>query len=150
MYRQGRYKKRNTVVVGAMQLTSIYEVPDADQILYSLLRERPPEAAISHKEMPTFEENVEFIDSIPYKAWYFIKNDRNTIVGTVYLTRDNEVGLFVFKKHHRHGYGREAVELLRMIHRCPLFADIAPKDTKSKAFFETMGFKPIQIVYLLD
>ena len=58
-----------------MNLISIYERPDRALVLHQLLEEREPEANISHKAMPSWEEHVRFVESKPYEAWYFIDTE---------------------------------------------------------------------------
>jgi hypothetical protein len=53
-----------------MRLVSVYDVPDAEDILYVLLEQRTPEQSISHRKMPTLPEHRAFIKSKPYLAWY--------------------------------------------------------------------------------
>jgi RimJ/RimL family protein N-acetyltransferase len=132
-----------------MQLVSVYHTEGADQILYNLLAERPVYSRISHKGMPTMKEHQAFMRSIPYQAWYLILVNE-AAVGSVYLTRAREVGLFVFKTHQGEGVGREALRLLREKHPGPLFANINPGNRQSRNFFVRNGFKLKQVTYALE
>ena len=62
--------------------------------LYELLKERTPEVNISHKEMPTYKKHVKFVISKPYAAWNIIyyKNEK---IGSIYLSKQNEIGMFL-------------------------------------------------------
>jgi hypothetical protein len=63
------------------------------EFLYDLLLQRNPDANISHKKMPTYEEHVNFVKSSPYSKWYIIEVDGKR-AGTIYLTKQNEIGIF--------------------------------------------------------
>ena len=131
-----------------MKLESVYLRDDAQEILYSLLKERTPEQSISHKQMPSWEDHVAFIKSEPYQAWYLIEvNDE--IVGSIYLSKQREVGLFLFEKFKGQGYGRQALARLKYLHPGRLLANINPKNEASRKFFEREGFKLIQQTYEL-
>ena len=66
------------------------------EFLYWILGQRNPETNISHGKMPTFKKHEKFVASKPYKKWYVIKflDER---IGSIYLSYQNEIGLF-FKK----------------------------------------------------
>lgn len=126
------------------------KVTDLDhKFLFLLLKERDPRANISHLKMPTFSEHVKFVRSKPYTAWYVIKN-KNQKVGSIYLSKQNEVGIFLKKELQKHGIGKIALENLIKRHpRKRYLANINPKNTKSRDFFTKNGFKLIQYTYEL-
>jgi RimJ/RimL family protein N-acetyltransferase len=129
-----------------MRLTSIYERPDRAQILHQLLEEREPDQNISHKAMPTWDEHVRFVESRPYQAWYFI--DDNGIVGACYLSKQNEIGVFVSKQHRGKGYGPWAIEAIMLKHgKRRYLANINPRNARSIELFRNLGFKQIQATY---
>lgn len=117
-------------------------------VLYKLLAERSPEANISHREMPTLEQHRQFVTRRPYEAWYFIEAEPG-IVGSVYLTRAREIGIFIFIKHRRRGYATVAIEALRGLHPGPLLANVAPGNDRSHDFFFKLGARLIQHTYEL-
>jgi RimJ/RimL family protein N-acetyltransferase len=127
-----------------MQLKSVYKVPDHVRVLHALLAERTPEQAISHKAMPSFEEHAAFIASHPYRTWNFILNDAADTVGAVYLTREREIGVFVFAQHRGHGYGRWAVEALMKRWPGRFLANVNPRNPVSRRLFESFGFVHVQ------
>lgn len=132
-----------------MNLVSVYDREEAAGILYDLLSERDIEkVGISHKRMPSYEEHIAFIRSEPYQAWYLIEDAG--YVGSIYLTRQREVGLFIFIEQQGKGYGRLAIELLRAKHPGKLLANINPANCRSIRFFETLGFEHIQNTYALS
>ena len=139
--------------MATIELISVYEELVAYSILYDLLAERTPEQSISHKKMPTHSEHIEFVYSKPYKAWYLVVEESEGYVGAVYLSRQNEIGVGIFKAHRGKGYGEAAVkELMR---RCPLpegeryLANVNPKNEISRSLFEKLGFTKIQETYSL-
>lgn len=130
-------------------LKDVYTEPLAKVVLWELLNQREPYQNISHRKMPTWEEHIAFVESKPYKAWYLIKNDEKW-VGAIYLSKMNEIGIFIFKQSQSKGVGKDAVNELMKLHPSERFlANIAPHNIKSINFFEGMGFKMIQRTYEL-
>jgi RimJ/RimL family protein N-acetyltransferase len=127
-----------------MNLTSIYARPDRALVLYRLLEEREPEHNISHKAMPSWDEHVRFVESRPYQAWYFII-DGDDILGACYLSKQDEIGVFVGKPHRGKGHGPWAIQAIMLRHGNRRYlANISPKNTKSAEIFRNMGFRHIQ------
>lgn len=113
------------------------------QFLYGLLEERRPWQNISHKKMPTFEEHIKFVDSKPYKHWYLIKRDlSNEYIGAVYISKQDEIGLFLLDKHQHKGFGKIVLDGLYIIHSDIgiFYANIAPLNSASMSFFCNNGF----------
>ena len=120
------------------------------QFLYELLKERDPVVNISHREMPSFEKHREFVDSLPYKCWYIIHADDDPI-GSVYLTHQNEIGIFILKARQGHDYGKQAICLLMNMHPGMRFlANINPHNSRSINVFEGLGFNLIQLMFAKD
>lgn len=112
--------------------------------LYGLLAEREPYQNISHKEMPTFQQHVEFVKSKPYKEWFVIYDtEQKRRVGSVYLSKNNEIGVFINKNQRKKGFARKA--LLQTMeyfnHVREIKANIAPTNSTSICFFVNLGFK---------
>ena len=124
-------------------------------LLYTLLEERTPEQSISHKKQPTFPEHIAFVDSLPYKHWYLIRED--DWLGAIYINEVEypqetirEVGISLFNKYRGKGYGTEALKMLMERHPGNLYANINPDNYPSKMFFtEKFGAKLIQQTYAL-
>ena len=131
-----------------MRLIDVYTEPAAPFVLYDLLKERTPEQSISHKRMPDLDEHCRFFESRPYVAWYLIE-DNGRLVGSAYITKRREVGIFIFKDQHRKGYATLALAELRAKHPGNLLANINPMNAASIALFEGLGFKHIQNTYEL-
>jgi RimJ/RimL family protein N-acetyltransferase len=118
--------------------------------LYNLLKERDPRANISHKKMPTYEQHVKFVLSKPYSKWYVILKSGKS-VGSVYLTQNNEIGIFIKKDSQDSGIGHNALKLLiKKNPRDRYLANVSPKNKKSIRFFKNNGFKLIQHTYSLE
>lgn len=116
--------------------------------LYALLAERQPHESISHRSMPTREQHFEFVRSMPYAAWYvFEGEDGGILAGSVYLTRQREIGVSVLRAHQGQGHGRRAVlEIMRRHAGGHFLANINPANEASIALFRKLGFGgPIQI-----
>ena len=119
------------------------------KFLYELLLERDPVANISHKKMPTYDEHVKFVTSKPYLRWYVVFYNGKK-VGSSYLTKQNEIGIFVKKELQEKGIGSQILELV-MEKNGPgrYLANISPKNKKSIKFFKNHGFNLIQYTYEL-
>ena len=130
-----------------MKLVSVYVAPNATETLYELLAERTPDMNISHRAMPDWEDHVAFVASKPYAAWYVIDVPDVGRVGSVYLTKQREVGLFIFARHRGKGYGKQALAMLRERHPGRLLANIAPGNAPSHRFFVANGGRLIQQTY---
>ena len=81
--------------------------------LYELLGERGPWMNISHREMPSYEDHVNFVMSKPYSKWYIIKTNEQKI-GTIYLSKQDEIGIFLKKNMNGKGIGQKALILWSM------------------------------------
>jgi RimJ/RimL family protein N-acetyltransferase len=129
-----------------MRLVSVYERPDRAQLLYNLLEERAPEVNISHKAMPSWDEHVQFVESKPYQAWYFIED--GPTVGACYLSKQDEIGVFIFKEHQGKNYATWAIETLMMGHgKRRYLANISPQNGTSMKLFRNLGFRHVQNTY---
>ena len=128
-----------------IELKLIAGVREAATILYALLKERTPDQSISHREMPTLEEHINYVRSEPYKAWFLIvSKEKDAVVGACYLTDQNELGVAIFKKDQRNGYAREALIELMSMFKGPFLANINPKNNASRSLFEGLGFSHVQ------
>jgi len=120
-----------------------------NKFLYNLLKERDSNVSISHKKMPTYSEHIKFVASKPYFRWYIIEYD-NKKSGSIYLSKNNEIGVFVKKSFRGNKIGENAMRLL--IEKYPkskYFANINPKNKKSIKFFKKFKFKSIQHTFEL-
>jgi RimJ/RimL family protein N-acetyltransferase len=124
-----------------VKLLDVHTVSRADSLwrLWDLLSEREPQDNISHEMMPAWSEHIAFVDSRPYKAWYFIVVDE--IVGTIYLSRFKEISWSIFKRYRSYDYAAEAVELLMKAHPCPFYlANVNPPNEPKIATLKKLGF----------
>lgn len=137
---------------GAGSIARLVSVSFSDhdlRILYNLLAERTPDQSISHKRMPTWEEHRAFVLSVPHPVWYLVFNRSATPVGSVYLTRQREIGVSIFRRYHRAGYGRAAVVELMRRHPGRFLANVAPGNVASMRLWESLGGRQIQVTYEL-
>ena len=121
-----------------------------NEFLYDLLKNRNPNVNISHKKMPSFKEHIKFVNSKPYSKWYIIKQN-NEKVGSIYLSKQNEIGLFLKNNVQGQNIGTKALKLLIIKNQKKrILANINPKNKKSIKFFEKNGFKLIQFTFELE
>lgn len=134
-----------------MILEDVYAQPYAPSILHDLLFERTGDVAvnISHRAFPPWTEHVEFVESRPYAHWYLLRVE-TVCVGAVYLTKADEIGVHIFRKYQGNGYGGEAVQMLVKRHPRPSYrANINPRNERSIALFQRLGFTLLQHTYEL-
>jgi RimJ/RimL family protein N-acetyltransferase len=114
--------------------------------LYDLLAERTPQESISHKEMPTMAEHAKFVRSNPYTFWALVQVGTE-YVGSVYISKQRELGISIFQKHRGHGYATRALQMAMEKLPGKFLANISPFNQKSVELFEKLGFKLIQQTY---
>lgn len=79
------------------------------------------------------------------------KEDMQTMVGSIYLSFQNEIGISIAKKHRRKGYAKAAIKKLIEISQEKFFlANINHLNVKSSNMFENMGFELLQETYKLE
>lgn len=118
--------------------------------LYALLSQREAYQNISHKSLPKWEDHVSFVNSKPYKDWFIIYDTQTKDrVGSIYLSKDNEIGIFLSKGHRKKGYGRRALQALMEYYTDTkeLKANIAPMNSGSICFFVNLGFNWYETMY---
>ena len=117
------------------------------KFLYDLLKERDPSANISHKKIPIYAQHKKFVMSKPYSKWYIIEYNRKKI-GSIYLSKQNEIGIFLKKEFHALGLAYEALKLIMKKNpRKRFLANVSPKNKKSMKFFKQNNFQLIQYTY---
>jgi len=117
--------------------------------LYKLLNNRKNHVNISHKKMPTYNQHMKFVLSKPYSSWYIIMF-KNQKVGSVYLSKQNEIGIFLIDEMIGKGIGVKALKLLMEKNsKSRYLANINPKNKESIRFFKKIGFEIIQHTYEL-
>ena len=127
---------------------SLKSVTNSDvKFLFDLLKERDPCANISHKKMPTYSQHTKFIKSKPYSKWYIILKSKQKI-GSIYLSKNDEIGIFLSKKFQGKNVGSFALnELIKKNPRKRFLANVNPKNKKSISFFKNNNFKLIQYTF---
>ena len=124
---------------------SLRTITNSDtEFLFKLLKERDPRANISHKKMPSYNQHVNFIKSKPYTKWYIIMKYKEK-VGSIYLSKNDEIGIFLSKNYQGRNVGNYALtELIKKNPRKRYLANVNPKNKKSILFFKNNNFKLIQ------
>ena len=127
---------------------SLKSVTNSDvKFLYDLLKERDPRVNISHRKMPTYSQHTKFIKSKPYSKWYIILKSKQKI-GSIYLSKNDEIGIFLSKKFQGKNVGNSALnELMKKNPRKRFLANVNPKNKKSISFFKNNNFKLIQYTF---
>jgi RimJ/RimL family protein N-acetyltransferase len=127
---------------------SLKSVTNSDiKFLFDLLKERDPRVNISHRKMPTYSQHTKFIKSKPYSKWYIILKSKQKI-GSIYLSKNDEIGIFLSKKFQGKNVGNSALnELIKKNPRKRFLANVNPKNKKSISFFKNNNFKLIQYTF---
>ena len=117
--------------------------------LYDLLKNKDPNANISHKKMPSYDEHVEFVMSKPYTNWYIIECDKKN-VGTIYLSKQDEIGISINNDYEYDQIVKPALKLLMKLNqRKRYLANTSPKDVSAQEFLLKNGFTGLEYVYEL-
>ena len=117
------------------------------RFLYNLLKERNPNMNISHKKMPTYSEHIKFVRSKPYTKWNIIEYGKQKS-GSIYLSKNNEIGIFLKKRFQGKNIAQESLKLFMKTNpRKRYLANVNPKNIISQKFFKKNGFKLIQYTY---
>ena len=129
-------------------LISLKSVTNSDvKFLFDLLKERDPRVNISHRKMPTYSQHTKFIKSKPYSKWYIILKSKQKI-GSIYLSKNDEIGIFLSKKFQGKNVGNFVLnELMGKNPRKRFLANVNPKNKKSISFFKNNNFKLIQYTF---
>ena len=116
--------------------------------LYELLKERPDNINISHKEIPSYEQHKKYVSSKPYDVWFIIW--KNSIrVGSIYKTKLGEIGIFVKKEYQRQGIAKNTIPMIYGYGVGNNIANVNPLNIKSICLFKQLGFEHIQNTYKL-
>ena len=115
--------------------------------LYDLLKNKDPNANISHKKMPSYDEHVKFVMSKPYTNWYIIEYEKKN-VGAIYLSKQDEIGISINNDYEYDQIVKPALKLLMKLNqRKRYLANTSPKDVRSQEFLLKNGFIGLEYVY---
>ena len=149
-----------------IKFKDVYSVPGAVDLLWALMltrsREEDQHTNISHRQMPTFEQHLEFVRSKPYYLWFLIfvpDPDLDKYIGSINVTERNEIGIVLCPEYRGRGFGRDAVHhLLQVYPPLPAIpskrpghfvANINPKNEASIRLFTSLGGVHISNTYKL-
>lgn len=149
--------------VGAViRLVAVQKVERYIELLYDMLKERSgnPDINISHASLPSFTDHKKFVLKGPYHRWYFGVGKDNKVIGAIYMTTSNEIGIQVLRAHQGQGYGKQMLRRFLDEHQ-PLpavagmrsgrfVANINPNNEVSIKLFTGMGAKLMQHTYRFD
>ena len=115
--------------------------------LYDLLKNKDPNANISHKKMPSYDEHVEFVMAKPYTNWYIIEYDKKN-GGAIYLSKQDEIGISISNDYEYDQIVKPALKLLMKLNqRKRYLANTSPKDVSAQEFLLKNGFTGLEYVY---
>ena len=122
--------------------------------LYELLKNR--KFNISNQKLPTFREHKLFVLNNPYRAWYLIEVNK-LFVGTMYLLKDNCVGIYVDEQNK---YviekiiewvlrNKKPLPAIKSVRASDFHINIAINNKMMSSVLRKMGATPIQLTYSL-
>ena len=115
--------------------------------LYELLKNKDPSTNISHKKMPSYDEHIEFVMLKPYTNWYIIECDKKN-VGSIYLSKQDEIGISIDNDYEYDKIVRPALKLLVKLNpRKRYLVNVSPDDIRSQEFLLKNGFTGLEYVY---
>ena len=118
------------------------------RFLYDLLSYRKPTENISHKKMPTYRLHEKFIKSKPYSKWYIIVFN-NQKIGSVYLSKMNEIGIHLKDKKYEGQFGEIISIIKKKNPRLRYLVNINPNNNALRKTIKKNNFKLIQHTYEL-
>ena len=116
------------------------------------MSERKQFENISHKKLPSYNNHVKFIKSKPYAKWLLIEC-REKILGSVYLSKNNEIAIWIKKdiKDYKMKIRKKILEeVITKFTRKKYLTNINPRNKKIINFYKKNGFKLIYSTFQLD
>ena len=142
-----------------IEFVDVHSTPGAPDFLWDLMlaRQEEDEFNISFT-MPTREEHEAFLRSTPFNFWC-LAIDAEECLAYISAGWRNEIGIVLDPDVRDQGYGKKI--LTKFLAECrPLpeekgqrpgyfVANINPKNYRSIALFDSLGFTPVQTTYAL-
>lgn len=123
--------------------------------LYESLINR--EFNVSNIKIPSFDEHKNFVLNHPYRVWVIIQISQKS-VGTIYIQRDNTIGLHVDKncskfipKILKEIFQKwSPLPAIKSVRSNKFLINVASKDYSTARTLEKFGAKKIQTTYRFD
>lgn len=134
------------------RLVRVKKVKTHIKELYKLLKTR--KFNISNKNLPNFAEHKSFVINHPYRLWYLIEVKKK-YVGTLYLLKDNCIGLYLREKYKKF-IKKIIIQILQNVKPLPeiksirskdFFINLAINDKNSSKQLLKLGAKKLQTTY---
>ena len=113
------------------------------------MSERKQFENISHKKLPSYNNHVKFIKSKPYAKWLLIEC-REKILGSVYLSKNNEIAIWIKKsvRDYKMTICKKILqEIITKFTRKKYFANLNPRNKKMIDFYKKNGFELIHFTF---
>ena len=138
--------------MGKIQLEKVTTSENHKKILFNLLQQRA--FSISRDHNILFSDHSKFVDNHPYRAWFLIKYDAETI-GSAYVVKDNSIGIDLAE--NKLMYVEKTLELLmdkfqplkgnNSIRNKNFFINASYKNKPLMQVLESLNYTPLQISY---
>ena len=127
------------------------------EILFEHLKEflETPDASTTGNPLPSFENSKQFVmkyltknEDHEYDKWYMVINEKEEILGNVYIKKDNTIAYHIIKKYQKQGFGETSVKLLMKENpRKTYFAVVNMKNEPSIQFIKKLKFKEKAFIF---
>lgn len=136
--------------MSVIQKIELKSVKKSDlNFLFELLHERKWIENISHKKIPTYKKHVEFVMSKPYIKWYIIYKE-NQRIGSIYLSKQNEIGIHLIKKNKTIPILSDSIKILMVKNpKSRYLVNVSPKNLLLLKLLKKQRFKLLQQTYEL-
>ena len=138
----------------SVRLVRIKNTKEHIDALYALLKSR--KFNISNHRIPSYAEHKLFVMNNPYRAWYLIEVNKK-YTGTVYLLKDNCVGIYAGEKNadvikyviRWILKNKSPLPGIKSVRPSNFFINLAPANKYMSLILKKMGATPIQVTYTL-
>ena len=117
------------------------------KFLYRLLAERNEIENISHRKMPTYQEHVEHLQTIPVKQYVIYTEGEKKPIGYLSFSDKGEIGLHFIKEEDTDENKEEVLRSVLKDKGQKYFINIAPRNKSLQVAAEKCGFRLIQYTY---
>ena len=141
-------------IMSKLKLTRVNNSNEHKKELFNLLKMR--NFLISHEGKISFSTHCQFVEDHPYRQWFFIEFC-NKIIGSVYISKDNSLGIDLNKENLKHLKGvldilfqkYKPLKSIPSVRSKEFFINVSDKNIPLQEALKKLKYVPIQISYQL-
>ena len=141
-------------IMSKLKLTRVNNSNEHKKELFNLLKMR--NFLISHEGKISFSTHCQFVEDHPYRQWFFIEFC-NKIIGSIYISKDNSLGIDLNKENLIHLAGTlnilykkyKPLKGINSVRNKNFFINVSDKNNYLKQALKRLGYSPIQTSYQL-